>query len=178
MRPSAAASRSRVATRSRSASEARTGARSGRPDSVSMGRLSLRSPCLAYSWTWHASSSAGLAAFTRCGTGRRLAEGVSTAGGTGRPPDPIAHQLDEGRDHDRAHHERVEQDSEGDHEADVEDERLADRHQHREGSSEDEAGTRDDRAGRAEREQDAFARAVPAGLLTDAAHQEDRVVDS
>src|SRR3954451_8146638 len=90
-----------------------------------------------------------------------------------RPPDPVADPEGERRYEDGAHEERVEQDAEGDDEADLGEEDQREDGEGDEGSGEHDAGRGDDRAGDREAAKHAFARAVGERLLAHPGHQED-----
>src|SRR5215210_2129225 len=77
-----------------------------------------------------------------------------------RPPDARADVEPERRDEHGAHQERVEQDAEGDDEADLGQEHERQHRQRAEGASQHDSGRGDDRAGHGEPSQHAGARAV------------------
>src|SRR5262245_15942621 len=92
------------------------------------------------------------------------------------PPDPAADVEVEGGDQDRADDEGVQQDPEGDGEADLGDEHQREGAQGGEGPGQDDPGRGDDPAGGGQPDQGAAAGAVGLGFLMDSGHEEDVVV--
>ena len=95
-----------------------------------------------------------------------------------RPPHPRAAVEHERGHEQRAHDECVEQDAEGDREAELGERLEWQRREHREGSREDDAGGGDDPAGDGEAAQHPLAGAVAQRFLPGPCHQEDVVVDA
>ena len=94
------------------------------------------------------------------------------------PPHVAADVEVQGDDHHRPHHDRVQQDAEGHGEAEFGELRERQGAQHREGAGQDHARGGDDAAGDREAGDRRAVGAVPRGLLPDAGHQEDVVVDA
>src|SRR5215218_8141832 len=95
-----------------------------------------------------------------------------------RPPELRTEVEDDRGNEDAAYEEGVEQDAEGDDEADLREEDERQHGEHGEGAGEDDASAGDDAAGDRERAQDALLGAVLLSLLAGAGDQEDVVVDA
>ena len=95
-----------------------------------------------------------------------------------RPPGPAVEVERERGNEDRPDDERVEQDAEGDHEAELGEEDERQYRERREGAGEDDPGRGDDGARHRQAAQHPLARTAALGLLANPGHQEDVVVDS